>query len=301
MVVHVREHLVKHLRDRGASPSEIDQAREVLDPSVLTIGFARRFATYKRATLWLRDLDRIKRLLLENKARKLQFVIAGKAHPMDIPGKELIRDINHFIREQGCEKQVVFVPNYDLHIARFLVSGCDVWLNTPRRPREASGTSGMKAAINGLLNLSVLDGWWDEADYVRTGWAIGHGENYDDPTYQDQVEANALYDLIEQEVTSLFYERDADGLPRSWVAKMKDAIQLNCPFFNTERMVREYAMRAYFPASDRYYTLTANHYAPAKELAHWKQNLIDHWFNIKIANVDISEPAELQVNQTIDV
>ncbi|MFM8009332.1 MAG: alpha-glucan family phosphorylase, partial [Dolichospermum sp.] len=200
MVLYVREHLVKHLRDRGASAADIAQAQEVLDPNVLTIGFARRFATYKRATLWMRDLERIKRILLGNKHRKVQFVIAGKAHPKDIPGKELIRDINHFIREHHLEKQVVFVPNYDIHIARLMVAGCDIWLNTPRRPREASGTSGMKAAMNGLPNLSVLDGWWDEADYVRTGWAIGHGENYEDPNYQDEIEANALYELLEKEV-----------------------------------------------------------------------------------------------------
>lgn len=301
MVVYVREHLVRHLRDRGASPSEITQAQEVLDPSVLTIGFARRFATYKRATLWMRDLERIKQILTGNKDRRVQFVIAGKAHPKDIPGKELIRDIVHFIREQKLEKQVVFVPNYDIHVARLLVAGCDVWLNTPRRPREASGTSGMKAAMNGLPNLSVLDGWWDEADYVHTGWAIGQGESYDDPTYQDEVEANALYDLIEQEVTPLFYHRDAEGLPRQWVAKMKAAIRLNCPFFNTARMVGEYALRAYFPASDRYHTLTAQQYAPAKELAHWKQTLVDHWFNIKIEDIDISESPEIQVNQKVAV
>ena len=301
MVIYVREHLVKHLRDRGASPTEIAQAQEVLDPSVLTIGFARRFATYKRATLWMRDLERIKQILMGNKHRKVQFVIAGKAHPKDIPGKELIRDINHFIRENNLEKQVVFVPNYDIHVARFLVAGCDVWLNTPRRPREASGTSGMKAAMNGLLNLSVLDGWWDEADYVRTGWAIGHGESYDDPTYQDEVEANALYDLLEQEVIPLFYNRDAEGLPRPWITKMKAAIRYNCPFFNTARMVRDYALQAYFPASDRYQKLSVNQYAPAKELAQWKANLVEHWFNIKIDNVDISEPAEIQVNQEIAV
>ncbi|MEA5583689.1 alpha-glucan family phosphorylase [Nodularia harveyana UHCC-0300] len=302
MVVYVREHLVKHLRDRGASASEINQAQEVLDPNVLTIGFARRFATYKRATLWMRDLDRIKQILLSNKHRKVQFVIAGKAHPKDIPGKELIRDINHFIHEQNLEKQVVFVPNYDIHIARLMVAGCDVWLNTPRRPREASGTSGMKAAMNGLLNLSVLDGWWDEADYVRTGWSIGHGENYDDPDYQDEVEANALYELLEKEVVPLFYEyQDVDGLPRSWIAKMKDAIRLNCPFFNTARMVGEYAQRAYFPASDRFTTLTADNYAPAKELARWKSQLSAHWFNIKIKDIDVSANADIEVNQTVAV
>lgn len=301
MVVYVREHLVRTLRERGVSPAEIAQAQEVLDPSILTIGFARRFATYKRATLWMSDVERVKRILTGNKDRKVQFVFAGKAHPKDVPGKELIREINHFIREQGCEKQVVFVPNYDIHIARLLVAGCDIWLNTPRRPREASGTSGMKASMNGLPNLSVLDGWWDEADYAHTGWAIGHGESYDDPAYQDQVEANALYDLIEQEVVPLFYNRDAEGLPHQWIAKMKAAIRLNCPFFNTARMVRQYAQQAYFPASDRYLTLTAKHYSPAKELAHWKANLVDHWFNIKIEEVDISEPAEIQVNQTIVV
>ncbi|MBH8573339.1 alpha-glucan family phosphorylase [Nostocaceae cyanobacterium CENA369] len=302
MILYVREHLVKHLRDRGASASEIAQAQEVLDPNVLTIGFARRFATYKRATLWMRDIERIKRILLGNKDRKVQFVIAGKAHPKDIPGKELIRDINHFIHEQHLEKQVVFVPNYDIHISRLMVAGCDIWLNTPRRPREASGTSGMKAAMNGLPNLSVLDGWWDEADYVRTGWAIGHGENYDDPNYQDEVEANALYELLEKEVVPLFYDhRDVDGLPRPWVAKMKDAIRLNCPFFNTARMVGEYALRAYFPASDRYHILATDNYAPAKELAQWKAKLSEDWFNIKIKDIDVSSAADIEVNQTVAV
>jgi glycogen phosphorylase len=300
LVVFVRDRLAKKLRDRGASPAEIAQAQEVLDPGVLTIGFARRFATYKRATLWMRDLERIKRLLT-SKHRKVQFVIAGKAHPMDIPGKELIRDINHFIREQGMSRNVVFIPDYDLHVARLMVAGCDVWLNTPRRPREASGTSGMKASMNGLLNLSVLDGWWDEADYVRTGWPIGHGEDYQDPNYQDDVEANALYELMEQEVVPLFYERDAENIPRAWVRKMKDAIRLNCPFFNTARMVREYASRAYFPASDRFFVMTEKNYAPAKELAHWKTKLLENWYDIKVEGVDVSAQADVLVNQTIAV
>ncbi|GJD21975.1 probable glycogen phosphorylase [Rivularia sp. IAM M-261] len=301
MVLYVRDRLVKHLRDRGASPSEIAQAQEVLDPKVFTIGFARRFATYKRATLWMSDIERIRKIILANKDRKVQFVISGKAHPKDIPGKELIRDINHFIEEEGLQKQIVFVPNYDIYIARLMVSGCDIWLNTPRRPREASGTSGMKAAMNGLPNLSVLDGWWDEADYVSTGWAIGHGEMYDDPNYQDEIEANALYDLLEKEVVPLFYDRDADALPRRWVAKMKDAIRLNCPFFNTARMVGEYAQRAYFPASDRYYNLTANNYAPAKELADWKDKLRTSWFNIKIKDIDVSSETDILVNQNVNV
>ncbi|MBD2040192.1 alpha-glucan family phosphorylase [Microcoleus sp. FACHB-672] len=314
LVVFVRERLQKYLRERGASPVEVAEAQEVLDPGVLTIGFARRFATYKRGTLFLRDIDRIKRILLDlhaerfkggmlvgQKKRMVQFVIAGKAHPKDTPGKEVIREIIHSIREQGMGRHIVFIPNYDINVARMMVSGCDVWLNTPRRPREASGTSGMKASMNGLLNLSILDGWWDEADYVRTGWPIGHGEVYDDPEYQDTVEANALYDLLEQEVVPLFYDRDEEGLPRRWVAKMKDSIRLNCPHFNTARMVGEYAMRAYFPASDRYRDMTADNHAAAKTLAGWKTNLFKHWSDIKIEDIDIAEPADLQVNQTIPV
>ncbi len=301
LVVFVRDRLQKKLRERGASITELSQAQEVLDPSALTIGFARRFATYKRATLFLRNLDRIKALLLGGSKQPVQFVIAGKAHPRDIPGKELIRQIVHFIHEEGMSHHVVFIPDYDIHVARLMVAGCDVWLNTPRRPREASGTSGMKAAMNGLPNLSILDGWWDEADYVSTGWPIGHGEDYDDPNYQDDVEANALYDLLEQQIVPLYYNRDSEGLPRGWIAKMKNAIRLNCPHFNTARMVRDYAMQAYFPASDRHRALVADNYAAARDLARWKAHLFEHWYEIKIEDIDISEPADIQVNQTISV
>ncbi|MGF1499692.1 MAG: alpha-glucan family phosphorylase [Elainellaceae cyanobacterium] len=304
LVVFVRDWLQKKLRQRGASPGELVEAQDVLDPTVLTIGFARRFATYKRATLFLRDLDRIKSILRATESggrRPVQFVIAGKAHPKDIPGKELIRHIVHFVREEGMTHNVVFLPNYDIHVARTMVAGCDVWLNTPRRPREASGTSGMKAAMNGLPNLSVLDGWWNEADYVRTGWPIGYGENYDDPDYQDDVEANALYDLLEQEVVPLFYNRDDEGLPRGWIAKMKDAIRLNLPRFNTARMLAEYAERAYFPASDRFNVMTTEHYEPAKELAQWKTRLFEHWYDIRVNAIDVAEPSDIHVNQIMPV
>ncbi len=312
LVVFVRDWLQKTLRARGASPGELAQAHDVLDPTMLTIGFARRFATYKRATLFLRDLDRIKKILQASDSggkRQVQFVLAGKAHPKDMPGKELIRQIIHFVREEGMTHNMVFLPNYDINVARMMVSGCDVWLNTPRRPREASGTSGMKAAMNGLPNLSVLDGWWDEADYVRTGWPIGHGEDYDDPTYQDDVEANALYDLLEQEVVPLFYNRDEEGIPRGWVAKMKDAIRLNCPTFNTARMLADYATQGYFPASDRHQSMIADQYAPAKELAHWQSTLFEHWYDIKIEDIDISKldnvedgvQRDVQVGQIIAV
>jgi len=299
LVMFAREWLVKCASERGASQGELKAASEALNPSVLTIGFARRFATYKRATLFLRDVDRIKRIM-HNADRPVQFVIAGKAHPKDIPGKELIRRIVHFIHEENMQDTLVFLPNYDIEMSRLMVSGCDVWMNTPRRPREASGTSGMKAAMNGLPNLSILDGWWDEADYVRTGWAIGHGEMYDDPDYQDEVEANDLYDLLEQEVIPLFYDRD-NGVPRGWVAKMKDAIRLNCPFFNTARMVKDYARKAYFPVSDRYHAMAANHYQPAKDLAQWKHQIADRWYDIKLEHIDIPSQTDVQVLQEIPV
>ena len=301
LVVFVREQLVKHLRERGATQGEIERATEVLKPNVLTIGFARRFATYKRANLFLRDLQRIEQIVMGNKARQVQFVIAGKAHPNDIPGKELIRKIFHTVREAGMGSHVVFIPNYNIHVAKMMVAGCDIWLNTPRRSREASGTSGMKAAMNGGLNLSILDGWWDEADYIRTGWAIGHGETYDDPDYEDEVEANALYNLLEQEVVPLFYERDEQDIPRGWLQKMKDAIRLNCPQFNTARMLRDYATLGYFPASDRYFAMAKDNYAPTKALAHWKQYLFEHWYNMKIQSIDISEDRDIKVNQSVHV
>lgn len=307
LVMFVRDRLQRSLRDRGASVIELGQAQEVLDPNVLTIGFARRFATYKRATLFMHDVKRIKKILLDlennasGKKRQVQFIIAGKAHPKDTPGKELIRDIIHFTREEDIRHNVVFIPNYDIHVSRMMVAGCDVWLNTPRRPREASGTSGMKAAMNGLPNLSVLDGWWDEADYVLTGWPIGHGEDYEDLAYQDEVEANALYDLLEQEIVPLFYNRDDEELPRGWVAKMKDAIRFNCPRFNTARMVADYAERAYFPASDRFKAMTTNHYTPAKDLAHWQAHLFEHWYDMKIEHVDFAAPTDIQVEQVVAV
>ena len=302
LAVSVRHHLSKSLMERGASAHELAEAQEVLDPFVLTIGFARRFATYKRATLFLHDIERLRRIIQGNgQNRRVQFVIAGKAHPKDIPGKELIRRIIHFTRDEGLTRSIVFVPNYDIHVSRAMVSGCDVWLNNPRRPREASGTSGMKAAMNGLPNLSVLDGWWDEADYVRTGWPIGHGEDYDDPDYQDDVEANALYDILEKEVVPLFYNRDKDNIPRGWVAKMKESIHLNTPMFNTARMVKDYATHGYFAASDRAHSLASQTYGPGKQLAAWESRLTEHWYEMRFEEITISATAELKVNQTVKV
>ncbi|MEM9803982.1 MAG: alpha-glucan family phosphorylase [Cyanobacteria bacterium P01_D01_bin.56] len=301
LVMSVRDRLYKAVKERGGSHLEMERAQEVLDPSILTIGFARRFATYKRATLFLRDVERLRKIVENSLGRRVQFVIAGKAHPKDIPGKELIRNIIHFTRDEGLDRSIVFVPNYDIHVARWMVSGCDVWLNNPRRPREASGTSGMKAAMNGLPNLSVLDGWWDEADYVKTGWPIGSGEDYEDQDYQDEVEANDLYELLENEVVPLFYERNDHGIPRGWVAKMKAAIRLNTPAFNTARMLQEYATRGYFAASDRGQQMKANGYTPARSLARWQSELIHHWEQVAVHEIRLSHDTELQVNEPLQV
>ncbi len=301
LVVFVRKRLVANLDSSGATRAEIERAKEVLNPNILTIGFARRFATYKRANLFLYDLARIKQILIGNRERQVQFVLAGKAHPKDLPGKELIRQIIALVREQEMRERIVFLPDYNINVARILVAGCDIWLNNPRRPQEASGTSGMKAAMNGSLNLSVLDGWWDEADYQRTGWAIGHGEVYPDPNYQDRVEANALYNLLEKEIVPLFYQRDEKGIPRGWVHKMKDAIRLNCPQFNTARMVRDYAIAAYFPASERYFVMKQNNYAPTREMARWKEAIFQHWYRIKIKSIDVSENSQIFVEQPVSV
>jgi glycogen phosphorylase len=298
MVVFARDRIIGHLKDRGATGGEIQHVRDSLDPSVFTIGFARRFATYKRATLFLRDLDRIKKILFGNKEKRVQFVIAGKAHPKDIPGKELIRDIVQFTRSEGMNS-IVFVPDYDIYVSRLMVSGCDIWLNTPRRPREASGTSGMKASMNGLPNVSILDGWWDEADYVRTGWPIGHGEMYADEEYQDEVEANAFYDLLEKEVVPMFYDRDSEGIPRRWLAKMKDAICLNAPRFNTSRMLRDYTEQGYFPAHQRHGVMTANGFQNGKDLAHWKVHLFQNWYDVKLKPIEVDAPKQILVNQPI--
>ncbi len=300
LVVFARERLKKQLSKWGASTAEIQEAGEALDPTALTIGFARRFATYKRGTLFLLDRDRIKKLLCD-RTRKLQFIIAGKAHPKDTPGKELIRDIVRFSREHDVRHSIVFIEDYDTYVSGLMLAGCDIWLNTPLRPREASGTSGMKAAMNGCANMSVLDGWWDEADYVKTGWPIGLGEEYEDLGYQNLVESNAIYELLEKDALPLFYTRTEDGVPRGWVAKMKEAIRLNTPLFNTARMVRDYAMEAYIPASDRFSNLYADHYAKAKDLSAWKVSLEQKWHNISIKSVDISEGDEVRVNQAIAV
>jgi starch phosphorylase len=304
LVAFARRRLRDQLEMRGSNPSDLSQAEQVLDPEALTIGFARRFATYKRATLLFRDVERLARIF-GSKDRPVQMVFAGKAHPRDNPGKELIRQIIHHARRDEFRNRIVFIEDYDMNVARYLVQGVDVWLNTPRRPHEASGTSGMKATANGALNLSILDGWWDEGYTPETGWAIGHGEEYapDQADYQDGVEANALYDLFEKEIVPLFYERGRDGLPRGWIAKMKAAMRDHAGVFNTNRMVREYTEQCYIPSTRRDRLLREDGLARAKALAAWKARVYKQWSQLRIEKISTEGPEdqELKVGDQLQV
>lgn len=300
LVTFCRRRVRQQLEQKGAVASELKEAAEILDPEALTIGFARRVATYKRATLLLRNPERLK-AILSNKDRPVQIIIAGKAHPADTPGKELIRQLVHFARQEEVKTRFVFIEDYDINVARWLVQGVDVWLNTPRRFLEACGTSGMKVVFNGAINMSILDGWWDEAYDAGAGWAIGHGEVYEDAAYQDDVESDALYDLLEKEVVPLFYDRGRDGRPRSWISRMKTAMLELCPVFNVNRMVREYATRAYIPAAARYSEFLAADAGKAKELAQWKAHLEQSWHHIRIESIEGTQVSKVQVGDDMRV
>ena len=288
LVHFARQRLYQQLLARGASGQELDAAREALDPEVLTVCFGRRFATYKRATLLFSEPDTLAQIV-SNPERPLQVIMAGKAHPNDDFGKEMIRRIVEAIKHEPFRKRIVFIEDYDINVARYMVQGADVWLNTPRRPLEACGTSGMKASANGALNLSVLDGWWDEGFLGDNGWAIGSGEEYQDVEYQDQIESRALYDLLEQTVKPLFYERGLDDLPREWVRMMKRSIQTVCPVFNSLRMFSEYVETAYLPAAERVSRLKAESYGALKDMVAWKKRIREDWTSIQVTDVSIRD------------
>ncbi len=284
LVGYVRRRLRQQLQRRGANRAWVRQASEVLDPEALTIGFGRRFATYKRANLILRDPERLARVL-GKPDRPVQFIFAGKAHPKDHPGKELIRQLIHLAQREEFRKRLVFLENYNIEVARYMVQGVDLWLNNPRRPLEASGTSGMKAPVNGGINLSVLDGWWCESFQGDNGWAIGAGEVYDDQTYQDEVESTALYELLEAEIVPLFYERSSDGVPREWTRIMKNSLRTVTASFNTNRMVEEYTKRFYIPCVYNADRLLRDEAAGARELASWREIVARNWSRVKITKV----------------
>ncbi len=301
LVAFARRRLKANLKARGASPAEMAAADETLDPRTLTIGFARRFATYKRSTMIFYNPDRLA-AILNNKDRPVQIIFAGKAHPRDGPAKEMIRRIIQFAKKEGFRQRIVFLEDYDESVARYLVQGVDVWLNTPRRFLEASGTSGMKAAANGAINMSVLDGWWDEAYRPEAGWAIGRrDEEFPDQNSQDAAEANAIYKLLEEDIVPLFYDDGQDTVPNRWVMKMKSSMASVCPFFNTNRMVRDYLERMYQPAMERVEKLSRNKTEKARKLAAWKAHLGDGWPDVAIDRIQATPTGELSVGTKVEV
>ena len=307
LVAFARSRMVNSLTKRGASASEIKSATQILDPEALTIGFARRFATYKRANLLLADLERLRRIL-KDKGQKVQFIFAGKAHPKDKPGKDLIRHIVQAARDEDLKNSFIFLEDYDMNVARYMVQGVDVWLNTPLRPLEASGTSGMKAAANGALNCSIPDGWWAEGYHPSCGWSIGAGESYDDLGYQNQVESRALYDLLEKDIIPTFYDRGQDNLPTKWIAMMKETIARLAPVFNTNRMVQNYSERYYMSAIKNWNLLSAHDLKETREIREWKNKIAENFKSVKINSVtdclpktgaSVGKPFEIEASVNI--
>ncbi len=276
-----RRRLVEQYERRNAPRKVLEAVESVLDQDALTIAFARRFATYKRASLLLQDTKRLESII-NNPNYPVQFIFAGKAHPKDNEGKELIKKIFQFANKPEVRDKIVFLEDYDMHLARHLLQGADVWLNTPRRPLEACGTSGMKAAINGVLNVSILDGWWCEGYSEERGWRIGNGEEYEDHGYQDSVESQALYNVLENEVIPCFFNRKNGNLPGSWLKKMKASMKMAMESFCSLRMVSDYQKRYYVPAARRWDALLAEEAAEAKRLAAQTSRLRNLWGNIEI-------------------
>jgi starch phosphorylase len=300
LISKVRELLVKQYSRRNAPTSVVKAAENALDPEVLTIGFARRFATYKRANLILRDPERLK-AILSSKDRPVQIIFAGKAHPQDNEGKELIRNIIQFTRQHNVADHIAFLEDYDMGIARHLVQGVDVWLNTPRRPLEACGTSGMKAAINGALNLSILDGWWDEGYHPDRGWSLGGREEMADQVYQDAVEVQALYNILENDVIPCFYDRASGNMPTEWLAKMKASMRMAMAEFCSHRMVHDYQQRFYLPAVQRHRELLAADAAEATRLSVLHKRLVDLWKDIRVGVPERDHEGPFQVEDTFGV
>lgn len=302
LVAFSRKRTRARLERQGIAGRKLEASVEVLDPEALTIGFARRFAPYKRANLLFHDIDRLT-ALLANKEQPVQIIFAGKAHPRDEAGKELIRNIYMTSRRPELASRIVFLEDYDLHTARYLVQGVDVWLNNPRRPKEASGTSGMKAVANGAIHISTRDGWWAEVEAEGLGWDIGAGEEYgeESQSYGDEVEARALYDLLESEVIPLFYHRGLTDLPRGWIQRMKNSLATLCPMFNSNRMVQQYTEHFYLPALAHKKRLNGDGLEPARQLAEWRRTVESNWGNVEMVRLEADRGDEARMGESISV
>ena len=284
LVEFTRERLSRQLTASGDAPEAVEEAKHLFDPSALTLGFARRFATYKRPNLLLHDPERLLRLLA-NPQRPVQLILAGKAHPADKAGQALIQEWTRFMRRPEVRPYVIFLSDYDMNLTEHLVQGVDVWINTPRRPWEASGTSGMKVLVNGGINLSELDGWWAEAYTPEVGWALGDGQEHGDDPSWDAAEADALYDLLEREVVPEFYARDEDGIPVRWVERMRESLASLTPRFSANRTVREYVEQHYLPAATAYRERAANKGAVGRQMVDWQHSLEQGWGNLRFGSV----------------
>ncbi len=291
LVEYARERLSRQLVASGASPEAVAAAKHLFDPDTLTLGFARRFATYKRPNLLLHDPGRLLRLLA-NPQRPVQLIMAGKAHPADQAGQALIQQWMRFIRRPEVRPHAIFLSDYDMLLTEHLVQGVDVWLNTPRRPWEACGTSGMKVLVNGGINLSELDGWWAEAYAPEVGWALGDGREHDDDPSWDAVEAEALYDLLEREVIPEFYTRDDQGIPGAWVARMRESMARLTPRFSTNRAVREYTEQHYLPAALAYLARAADRGAIGAKVIDWRHALDQKWAALRFGEVKLETDGE---------
>jgi starch phosphorylase len=300
LISFCREKVREQLLRRGAGRVEIEAAGEILNPDVLTIGFARRFASYKRAALLLHDVDRLIRICSDPE-RPVQFVFSGKAHPADQPGKELIARIVHASHRPELRGKFVFLEDYEMSVARRLVQGVDVWLNNPRRPLEASGTSGMKAAVNAGLNMSILDGWWCEAFNGENGWSIGQGEEYEDTNYQDHVESRSIYDLLEREVIPTFYDQSPTGVPRDWLQLVKNSIQTIAPRFSAARMVSEYAQRYYIPLGLSHRQSVQQNYRNVLSSHADTVKFRKYWGDVKILAVETYGHDQLELGKNLPV
>ncbi|WP_031499911.1 alpha-glucan family phosphorylase [Bryobacter aggregatus] len=291
LVEYARERLSRQLAASGASAEAVDKAKHLFDPNTLTLGFARRFATYKRPNLLLHDPPRLLRLLT-NPQRPVQLIIAGKAHPADQAGQALIQEWIHFIRQPVPRPHVIFLSDYDMLLTEHLVQGVDVWINTPSRPWEACGTSGMKVLVNGGLNLSELDGWWAEAYAPEVGWALGDGQEHGDDPAWDAIEANGLYELLEDQVIPEFYRRDASGVPTAWIKRMRESMAHLTPRFSAGRAVREYSEQHYLPAAAAYRERAANQGAIAKQVVDWKRALDWGWGSLRFGDLHVETTAD---------
>ena len=294
LVEYARERLSRQLTSSGASPEKVDVAKHLFDPNALTLGFARRFATYKRPNLLLHDPQRLLRLL-SNSERPVQLIIAGKAHPEDQAGQALIHEWIDFIRQPETRPHIVFLSDYDMLLTEHLVQGVDVWINTPRRPWEACGTSGMKVLVNGGINLSELDGWWAEAYTPEVGWALGDGQEHGDDPAWDAVEADALYGLLERKVIPEFYARDQSGIPTAWVKRMRESMARLTPRFAADRAVREYTEQHYLPGSDAYRVRAANKGAIGKQMVDWQHSVDRKWSAVRFGDLRVETNADHHV------